>query len=786
MKTPEKHYLGTVASVLLFSALLLPLPITAQDIIIGNVVASDNESIIYQVKVEYANAAKAMTGSFYEPHFEIPLDSIGEIALTVTSDGYETYQTRKTLQPSTNDLGEIILYKKSVQLQEVVVKAKKNEIEHNGANYTIRNIQGTHLGDAGNLMDMLKWTPGVVVTNGSTISVAGAGTPIIYINDRKITNQSELDVLSSTDVNKIEIIKEPDARYQNGTNAVVKIYLKKQLKDFLGATVSNNFTVRRRYSENPRITLAGKSGIVSGNFSLNYRHTKTRAYDDYLTTIRHSEDDIFRNSSDGGFGGTSNNYTVFGGLGFDFSPKQKLGIQYSGNFINGDQYNFHDITIDNNGKTTLKKSDSDGELNRKLHSVSANYTWNRNERSALNLVADYAFRKNDQDMDMREQNLNTGKLYPTYTETTTDYKIYTFNGDYSFGIGKKDRERIGVEAGHTQNNSGTTINNKPQDIDRKNQWLAAYATFTRTWGKFDVSLGLRYEYDYTDTKTIENKESTSLKKTYSNLFPNALVTYKQKEGISYTLSYRRSIGRPSFSELTPIVSYEDSLHYWTGNPLLKPSFKNTVALAANLKSLTIRAIYKYTTNPTVSSYTHDTESPNILVNRPLNIDHSQSWDLGLEYSASFGQFSVSSFGYLTCSYITYPYLGKETFFRNISASLGVYASYRFCQYFEAYANTYYYSPSRSGTHKNGYSLNTNVGISGRFCKNKLYVSVGGEDLFAKSVTPQWTNNYADTEYKRHNRYDTRGVSLTLRYTFNSIKTNFRNKSGNQEILQRAD
>jgi len=762
------------------------LQIAAQDKIAGKVVAADNENITYQIKVEYVNSTKTIMGSFYEPDFEIPLDSIGETILTVTSDDYETYQTRKMLQPSTNDLGEIILYKKSIQLQEVVVKARKSEIVHDGANYTVRNIQGTHIGDAGNLIDMLKWTPGVVVTNGSNISVVGAGTPIIYINDRKITNQSELDALSSTDVNKIEIIKELDARYKNGTNAVVKIYLKKQLKDYLGATVSNVFTVRRQYSENPRIILSGKSGIVSGNLSLNYRHSKTRAYDEYLTTIRHAEDDIFRNSSNGGFGGTSNNYTVFGGLSFALSPKQTLGIQYSGNFINADNYKFHDVSIDNNGKMTRKKNNSDGESGRKLHSVSANYTWNRNEHSALTLIADYAFRKSNKDEEIRELNLNTDKLYPTYTETATNYKIYTFNSDYSFRLGKKDKEQIGAEAGYTRNNSGTAINEMPQNINRKNQWLAAYASFMRTWGKFSIFLGLRYEYDYTDTKYVENKELTDLKKNYSNLFPNARIAYKQTDNINYSLSYRRSIGRPSFSELTPIVSYEDSLHYWTGNPLLKPSFRNSIAFVANLEDFTIRSSYNYTTNPTVSTYAHDTDNENVLVNKPQNIGHSQDWDIGLEYSTSLGQFNISAFGYLTCSYITYPYLDKQTFFRDIYTYLGGYVSYRFCRHFEVYTNTYYNSPARDGTHKYGYSLNTNVGVSGRFCKNKLYVSIEGEDLFAKSVTPQWTNNYADTEYWRRNRYDTRGISLTLRYTFNSVKTNFRSKSGNQKALQRAD
>ncbi|MDR3118959.1 MAG: outer membrane beta-barrel family protein [Mediterranea sp.] len=284
---------------------------------------------------------------------------------------------------------------------------------------------------------------------------------------------------------------------------------------------------------------------------------------------------------------------------------------------------------------------------------------------------------------------------------------------------------------------------------------------------------------------MDTGELSALKKTYSNLFPNARLTYKQTDDVSYSLSYRRSIGRPSFSQLAPIVGYEDSLHYRTGNPLLKPSFKNSIVLAANFGDFTVQTSYNYTTNPTISVYAHDTGDPNILVNKPQNINHSQEWDLGLEYAASLGQFNVSAYGYLTYSYITYPYLGKETFFRDVYTNLGGNISYRFNR-FEVFANTYYNSPYRDGTQKMGYSLNTNAGVSGRFYKNKLYVSIEGEDLFAKSVTPRWTNNYGDTEYWRRNRYDTRGARLTLRYTFNAIRTDFKSKSGNQNVLQRAD
>ncbi len=763
-------------------------PIFAQNKITGKVISADNEDIIYRVKVEYPGSTRTVTGSFYDPNFKIVLDSLGDVRLVISSDGYETYQIQKKLQPATNNLGDIILYRKTVQLEEVVVKAKKSEIEYNGADYTVRNIQGTHIGDAGNLVDMLKWTPGIIVTNESDISVAGtgAGEPIIYINDRKITDKSELSALSSTDVNKIEVIKEPDARYKNGTNAVVKIYLKKLLKDYIGAIVSNSLDITRRYTESPSINLSGKSGIVSGNASFTYRKSEQQSYNEYMTTITHSADNIFRNGSKGGYGTDMDTYMAFGGLNFAFSPKSTLGIQYSGFFTNVEKNAFSDININNNGTITPKKETSEETENRKYHSASASYTWNRNDNSALTLIADYAYRNNDISNEIKEANLNTNKIYLTPTINSTDYKIYTFNGDYSFKIGKKDNEQIGIEAGNTDNNSGSTIGEVPQSIDRTNQWLATYGTFNRGWGKFNVSLGLRYEYDYTDTKAMENGESTTLNKTYSNLFPNVRIAYKHKDGVVYSISYRRSIRRPSFNQLSPIVSYEDSLHYWTGNPLLKPSFTNTLSLTANISNLTLSASYYYIANPIVSIYGHNDTNSNILINKPENINYSQSWDIGIQYSLILDKLNFSAYGYLTGDYIKYPYLGKETLYKNLHTNLGGNISYNFYRNFEIFANTHYMSPWRDGTKKMGYTLNSNAGISARFFKNKLYVSIQGQDLFARSVTPYWTNNYDDTEYWRRNRYDTRGVNFTLRYTFNSIKTNFKSKSGNQKILQRAD
>ncbi len=762
------------------------LSLAAQNRVTGRVVTADNEKVIYRVNIKHLGSSKSITGTFYESNFEIMTDSLGDAEVEISSDGYTGSFIRQNIQPGINNLGEIILYKKAVELQEVVIRAKKSEIEHDGANYTIRNIQGTHIGDAGNLVDMLRWTPGLIVAGADDVKVVGAGEAIVYINERKITNPAELSMLSSTDVSKIEIIREPDARYKNGTKAVVIIHLKKKLKDFLGVTISNSLSITRKYTESPNINISGKSGIVSGNASFTYRKSKQKSYDESRTTVTHGANDIFRNNSTGVSETAMNTYMGFFGLNFSLSPKHSLGVQYSGFSTDLNKDTFQDISIEHNKKNTAKKSISESAEDRTSHSASANYTWIRNKTSTLNLIADYAYREYQSIGEIEETNLNIKKKDIIPTSSSTNYKVYTFNGDYSFKIGKKDNEQVGIEAGNTENKSGSTINKTFQNIDRSNQWFAAYGTFRYAWDKINLSVGLRYEYDYTDTKVFEDGMPTTVKKSYSDLFPNIKISYKRADKENYTISFQRSILRPTFKQLSPIVNYLDSLNYYTGNPLLKPAFTNTISLAANLSNLTLRASYHYATKPIVSIYRHPDENSNILITTPQNINHSQGWEIGTDYSLSKQKISFSTYAYLIGDYSKYPYLNEEKSYSSLFLSIGGNLYYNFYRNLSFFSNIIYISPRKENTMKRDYFLRSDIGISGRFCKNKLYVSLQGNDLFAKGVASCYTNNYADTEQWYRGRFDTRGVNLTVRYTFNSIRTNFKSKSGNKEILLRTE
>lgn len=69
---------------------------------------------------------------------------------------------------------------------------------------------------------------------------------------------------------------------------------------------------------------------------------------------------------------------------------------------------------------------------------------------------------------------------------------------------------------------------------------------------------------------------------------------------------------------------------------------------------------------------------------------------------------------------------------------------------------------------------------------RLRTAIELTDLIGEAVTPRWSIDFSNIKQWQRNRYDTRGVKLTLRYTFNSVNTSFRDAQINKSSDGRVD
>ena len=153
--------------------------------------------------------------------FSVDGYSKGDV-LKVSAMGYKT----SYLTCQSDSVGIIAMQEDSKLLGEVVVKGHRNYVKSNNMGLTVSMIDNP-LSKLGSALDAIKQMP-LISGIGNNISVLGKGTPEIYINHRKVRDNSELQQLSSQNIQSVEIITNPGAKYEADVKSVIIIHTKKQ------------------------------------------------------------------------------------------------------------------------------------------------------------------------------------------------------------------------------------------------------------------------------------------------------------------------------------------------------------------------------------------------------------------------------------------------------------------------------------------------------------------------------------------------------------------------------
>lgn len=775
-----------VLSFTIVGILLMPLYVYATNIK-GRFMSSEAKP--YQILIENCDTTNRwnIESTFYDPSFVVNVKKEGCYTIKIIQHGETVFSDSLSVGRNNIDLGDIKAIK-TIDISEIEVKAKKINIRHEGMDYIISNIQGTHLGDAGNLIEMLKWTPGISVNrNGQeeTFDVIGKGTADIYVNGKKVKTSAELRGQKSNLVTKIEVIRNPDVQYSGSTKAVIRITTRRPLKDYLGAMVYNNTSFYRKVKNSSTIGIDGKHGIVSGSVSIGFDHSKSLSYVDKENVITHSTNDIYTDMSFQTTKSRSNYYNIFAGLNFDLSAKSVLAIQYSGGHNRRHPYitTLHDIT---DGGMNYEKEDeskyrySDSRDN----SYTAGYTYIPNSFSSLNLTASYTHKVIGYDMTLAEKILSKNKVSNKSLYSRDLYKYYTFDGDYTFKIKGLEQEAIGFHFGHIDNRNPYINNNVEQFSTRKDTWAAAYIKGQKKFScGLILQLGLRYEYNNSKLDASDN----DVMKTHSSFFiPEIRLNYRKKDKF-FQLGYQRFAANPAIYELSPVVEYIDSLHCVSGNPSLKSYYGNFLSFSTSIKSFALSTSYSWGNKAPIKASILD-EKTNIIKYMPINSDSHSTFNLNISYSINSGDGKYSSSFFVGTDYVTSSFTAnnKKTNNRHGSFFSSANFSWSFIKNWRLYSNIFYQSKRMNAGYNYGYQLVANIGISTMLLKKKLRISLQGKDLFNRSTAPTETEfTYINVYEKLRNRFDSRGVQLSISYNFNNLKSKYHRAYSDGTISQRA-
>ena len=119
---------------------------------------------------------------------------------------------------------------------------------------------------------------------------------------------------------------------------------------------------------------------------------------------------------------------------------------------------------------------------------------------------------------------------------------------------------------------------KATDTEINEKSAAVFVEYGRQFGRLFAQVGMRYEHLQNDYYNFGVRED-DVCRNYGDWFPTVVLSAPIGK-MQLSLSYRRDIERPSYSNLTSSTIYLNRYAYQSGNPYLKPTYTHSLVLNA--------------------------------------------------------------------------------------------------------------------------------------------------------------------------------------------------------------
>ena len=709
-------------------------------------------------------------------------------------------------------LPAVVLVKAQGEMKEVVVTASRPLIEVK-ADKTIMNVEGTINAVGSDMLDLLRKSPGVMVDKDDNLSMNGKNGVQVYIDGRPTPLAgadlaSYLKSIQSSQVEAIELITNPSAKYEAAGNAgIINIRLKKNKSFGTNGSVNGGWNI-------------GTYAKYNAGFSLNYRNSKVNIFGTYglnygLNEMRMSIkrtvlDSLFDQHGTIHVRNQSHNFKA--GLDYFIDKKSTVGIILTGNLADP-RFSNHSQTpisyIPTGEVDRILVANNTNEMSRDNLNLNLNYTYtNPNGRNlTLNLDKGYydlysnQYQPNDY-YDPSGVKISS-VVYQMIAPTNID--INSLKVDYEQNF-KKGKLGYGGKVGYvTSDNDFQRYNVYPSgtelDKDRSNKFEykenvnAAYVNYNRPFKGFIVQAGVRMENTNLEGISSGQKKVTgdyqpydsSFKRNYTDFFPSAAITFNKHPKNQFTISYSRRIDRPAYQDLNPFEMKLDEYTFMKGNINLRPQYTN---------SITVSHTYKFKLNSSLS-YSHvndmfaqliDTAEGSKAFVSKRNLAKQDVISLNVSYP--FQRKAFSSLINVNTNYSHYRADFGEGRTIDINAAafrLFSQNSLKFKKTWTAELIGFYNAPTvMMGTFKMKAMWSIDAGLQKQVFKGKGTLRAAVSDIF-KTLQYQGTSDFAGQKTINHFNFESRQFKLSFAYRFgnNQVKAARQRTTGAEDENKRV-
>ena len=703
--------------------------------------------------------------------FVIPCNS-RKVLARITYIGYKTVNRIY----NNTEMGIIKLQPKTMIVKGVVVKGDRPQYKMLSGGMEVA-VEHTLLSKMANTFEVLSLLPRVSV-NGQKISVFGKGTPIVYINNKRVNDNNEIVNITPDNIKSISVVTSPGAEYDAEVESVIRIRTKERR--------ANGFSLRA--------DAFGKYNKWMSDYELisaRYQTKKFEIANSLWTMGTHDGED---NNLITDIYLPDKHYYNDQLIHLDTNNRflsEKLSADYSLNDSNsiGGSYRYYGMlkgrTNSVSRQDVLLNGMAHGSIDQEevmkpflsLHQADIYYVGKVGHVGVDFNATYYAVknRRNDEGFEISKE-LGNQEVHSSNRQNSDMWagklvvNIPLWKGNMSVGT-----EMSKTDSHGTFLNEEQLVPSTKTDIHERN--IAGFAQYGLVLNKWTVGLGVRYENIVRDYLSDGVKQDDVSRK-YNNLFPNLSVSWN-KGNWNWQLNVNEKIHRPSYRQLGNFMQFDNRFLYEGGNPTLQPEKVFNVETMMLYKWLNVSVGYKYLKD--VMEWTkYIYPGKEFAYNTSLNFDHKQLLYASVHVSPKFGIFRP-----------TWGFNYNQQFFdtKKYGASKALSKPLLLCSLNNNFALSETMnaaiSLNASTTHaegflmmKSGYSVNLQFDKS--FANRTWIIYLSANDIF-KTANERWTMYGLGAGTTKDCYNYTRNISLQVTYNFNAKRSKYKGTgAGNEE------
>ncbi len=710
--------------------------------------------------------------------FVIPCEQQTVLA-RISFVGYKTIYKRCY----NTDVGRIRMQPDAHTLNGAVVTGERPKVQLKG-NALVMNVEGTVMERIGTAEDVLSRVP-MISKKGENYEILGKGVPLIYLNNRKLTDLQELKNIQSDFIKNVEVIQNPGARYDASVNAVIIIHTKRAAGEGLGVELTSWSRKGHGYANNERVNLTYRTGGLELFTNIFGAYNKRWGRGEFEQTVFADTLWVINNSQKNDV----SNPFLEGRFGFNYQVNDKHSFggfyQNTYDYVKTRSEYDDDLQADGVPYDHLQNSSVRRNKNAPTHQVNFYYTGKVGQLS-IDFNADYTSR--------RQQNHNQQQeLSAEYEDRDVNTKSLTRSRMFAEKLFVthplwKGQIEIGEEYTNTRwksrfdNPEGyiANSNNEQHESD-----IAPFVELRQRLGRFQLSAGLRYEHVKSEY-FVSGQRRDEQCRTYDDFFPSASVSTSAKN-LQLSFSYAKRTSRPAYWLLSSDVTYANRLNLETGNPYLKPVKYHNLNIMVMWKWLYLMTNYSHCVDPILSTIESMEQDSKVNLATIKNYDHAD-WltaTLGAQKNVKLcdgitwtPQYNVS----LMKPWLKSTFLGEEKNFNHpmLTLQLGNIVTLPHDWLLQADFNMHTHGNTGSNIWVDCTNAMLSLSVSKDFFKGRLNVKLSGNDLFNGGINHVmlYCNRMM---FRKMEDNDSRCIQFSLRYRFNVTPSKYKGTgAGNAE------